>query len=70
MPFFYRCLSCLQTFPAFRGQVQACALCDSPDIEESPEIGMAERLERGAFYRLDLTNGRLTKEAEPPSSSN
>lgn len=61
MSFFHRCRSCLQTFPAFSSDVTICALCGSPDIEEAAEIGMGERLERGAIYRVDLTSGRLAK---------
>ncbi len=60
MSFFYNCRSCLQTFPAF-DEVKACPLCKSPRIEESPEIGMGERLERGAIYIVNLTNGHVTK---------
>ena len=61
MSFFYNCRSCLRTFPAF-GEVKACPLCMSPQIEESPEIGMGERLERGTIYKVNLTNGRVTKD--------
>ena len=67
--FFYKCRSCEQTFPVFRENVRACPLCNSSQIEESPEIGMGERLERGAIYKLDLANGRLTKQNRPPSES-
>ena len=61
MSFFYKCRSCLQTFPAFR-EVKACPLCSSAQIEEAPEVGMGERLERGAIYIVDLSTGRLTKQ--------
>jgi hypothetical protein len=64
--FFYRCRSCLQTFPAFREEVKTCPLCSSPQIEEAPEMGMGERLERGAIYNVDLTNGQITKQSSPP----
>jgi len=66
--FFYKCQSCLRTFPAF-AEVTTCPLCHSPRIEESPEIGMGERLERGVVYSVDLTNGRLTRQGDPTSTS-
>jgi hypothetical protein len=65
--FFYKCLSCQQAFPAFSEELKACPLCNSPQIEESPEVGMGERLERGAIYKVDLRNGRLIKQSNPPS---
>jgi hypothetical protein len=49
--------------------VKACPLCASSQIEETPEVGMGERLERGAIYTVDLMNGRLTKQSEPDSDS-
>jgi hypothetical protein len=29
-------------------------------------MGMGERLERGAIYNVDLTNGQITKQSSPP----
>jgi hypothetical protein len=57
MSYFYRCRSCQETFPAFADDIARCAFCGSDQIEASPGAEPT-RLERGAYYEIDLKIGK------------
>jgi hypothetical protein len=63
MSYFYKCRSCQKTFPVFSDDIANCALCGSNQIEASPGAEPA-RLERGAYYEIDLRTGKPTSHPE------